>query len=169
MMAEKNVQGVEGIAKIKELTKDIHIAMLTTVAEDGSLHARPMATESTNFDGTLWFITRIESGKVEEIREDSHVLVSYEQPKDGMYLALQGRAGIVKDRAEIKAHWYKGADGWFENGSDDPAAALIKVKVTGGEYWQQNSTGVVRLGKLALASVLGADKVGVSDEGKITL
>ena len=168
-MAEKNVSGAEGIAKIKELTKDIHIAMLTTMAEDGTLHARPMGTESTDFDGTLWFLTRIESGKVEEIREDSHVLVTYEQPKDGMYLSLQGRAGIVKDRAAIKAHWYKMADAWFEKGSDDPAAALIQVKVTGGEYWQSNSSGIVRLGKLALASVLGADKVSVGDAGKITL
>ena len=168
-MAEKNVSGAEGVAKIKELTKDIRIAMLTTVADDGSLHARPMATESTDFDGTLWFVTRIESGKVEEIRDDSHVLVSYEQPKDGMFLSLQGRAGIVRDRATIKQHWYKGADGWFKDGSDDPAAALIQVKVTGGEYWEQNSTGIVRLGKLALASVVGADKVEVSDQGKITL
>ena len=168
-MSEKNVSGAEGIAKIKELTADMHIAMLTTVAEDGSLHARPMATESADFDGTLWFITRIESGKVEEIRDDSHVLVSYEQPKDGMYLSLQGRAGIVKDRATIKAHWYKGADGWFKDGSDDPAAALIQVKVTGGEYWQQSSSGLVRLGKLALGSVIGAGKVDLGDVGKITL
>ncbi len=168
-MAEKNVAGAEGITKIKELTADIHIAMLTTVAEDGSLHARPMATESIEYDGTLWFITRIESGKVEEIRDDSHVLVSYEQPKDGMYLSLQGRAGIIRDRAVIKQHWYKGADGWFKDGSDDPAAALIKVQVTGGEYWQQNSAGLVRLGKLALSSVIGADKVDIGDSGKITL
>lgn len=168
-MAEKNVAGPEGITKIKELTKDIHIAMLTTVAEDGSLHARPMATETVEYDGTLWFITRIESGKVEEIRDDSHVLVSYEQPKDGAYLSLQGRASIIRDRATIKQHWYKGADGWFKDGSDDPAAALIKVQVTGGEYWQQNSTGIVRLGKLAMASVVGADKVDIGDSGKITL
>ncbi len=168
-MSEKNVAGAEGIAKIKELTGDIHIAMLTTVADDGSLHARPMATGQVEFDGTLWFITRIESGMVEEIREDSHVLVSYEQPKDGMYLSLQGRAGIVRDRATIKLHWYKGADGWFKDGSDDPAAVLIKVQVTGGEYWQQNSSGIVRLGKLALGSVIGADKVDIGDSGKITL
>ena len=168
-MAEKNVTGAEGIAKIKELTEDIHIAMLTTVAEDGSLHARPMATESITHDGTLWFITRIESGKVEEVREDSHVLISYEQPKDGMYLSLQGRAHIVRDRATIKLHWMKQADGWFENGADDPAASLIEVKITGGEYWKQNSSGVVRLGNLALGSVIGAGKVDLSDEGKITL
>lgn len=168
-MAEKNVTGAEGIAKIKELTKDVHIAMLTTVADDGSLHARPMATESTDFDGTLWFVTRIESGKVEEIRDDSHVLVSYEQPKDGIFLSLQGRAGIVRDRAAIKQHWYKAADGWFKDGSDDPAAALIQVKVTGGEYWEQSSSGIVRLGKLAVGSVLGAGKVDLTDQGKITL
>jgi general stress protein 26 len=168
-MAEKNLSGAEGIAKIKELTADVHVAMLTTVADDGSMRARPMGIESTDFDGTLWFITRSDSPKVEEIREDSHVLVGFEQPKDGIYLSLQGRAGIVRDRATIKEHWYKIADAWFEKGSDDPAAALLKITVTGGEYWQSSSSSIVRLGKLALASVLGAGKVDVGDTGKIEL
>ena len=42
-MAEKNYSGSEGVAKIQELIKDVHIAMLTTGREDGSLRARAMA------------------------------------------------------------------------------------------------------------------------------
>jgi general stress protein 26 len=32
--------------KLAELIKDIKIAMLTTVADDGSLRSRPMATQN---------------------------------------------------------------------------------------------------------------------------
>jgi len=41
------------IAKVAGLIKDIDIAMMTTEAEDGLLHSRPMATQKTEFDGTL--------------------------------------------------------------------------------------------------------------------
>ena len=37
----------EAVKRIGELIKDIRIAMLTTVASDGSLHSRPMATQKT--------------------------------------------------------------------------------------------------------------------------
>ena len=168
-MAEKDVFGSEAIETIRSLSKGIHIAMLTTVATDGTLHARPMATETAEFDGTLWFIARVESGKVEEIREDSHVLVSYAEPKDGKYLSLQGRAAIVRDRALIHEHWTPQAKAWFPQGEDDPAVALIRVQVTGGEYWSANSSTLVRLGKLALATVTGADKVDVGNSGKLKI
>ncbi len=168
-MAEKNYTGAEGIQKIAELIKDIHIAMLTTVAEDGSLRARPMANPDRPFDGSLWFITRIDSGKTEEIRHDSEVLVSYAEPKDGKYIALTGHARIVRDRDKIHEHWTPAAKAWFPQGEDDPAVSLIQVKVDAGEYWDANRSTIVRLAKLALASVIGADKVSVGDSGKITV
>ncbi len=168
-MAEKDVVGSEAVQVIREMSKGIHIAMLTTVATDGRLHARPMATETAEFDGTLWFIANVESGKVEEIQEDSHVLVSYAEPKDGKYLSLQGVAGIVRDRDVIHQHWTPQAKAWFPKGEDDPAVTLIRVNVTGGEYWSANSSTLVRLSKLALATVAGADKVSVGDSGKIKI
>lgn len=168
-MAEKNYAGNEGIEKIAELIKDIHIAMLTTVAEDGALRARPMANPDRPFDGTLWFITRFDSGKTDEIRHDSEVLVSYAEPKDGKYIALSGHASIVRDKDKIHEHWTPSAKAWFPKGEDDPEVALIQIKVDSGEYWEANKSTVVRLARLALASVVGADKVGMGDAGKITV
>ena len=34
----------DAFTKLADLVKDIDIAMLTTVTEDGSLHSRPMGT-----------------------------------------------------------------------------------------------------------------------------
>lgn len=168
-MAEKNYSGAEGVEKIQELIKDVHIAMLTTVAEDGSLRARPMANPSRPFDGTLWFITRVDSGKTDEIRHDSEVLVSYAEPKDGKYIALSGKARIVRDREQIHEHWTPAAKAWFPEGESDPAAALIQVSVESAEYWDANRSTIVRVAKLALATVTGADKTSVGDSGKITV
>ena len=72
----------DAIQKLGELIKDIRIAMLTTALPNGSLRSRPMATQDTEFDGTLWFFTGVESGKVHEIEDDQHVNLSYAEPSD---------------------------------------------------------------------------------------
>src|SRR4051794_36880024 len=67
----------ESMKKLGSLIKDIRVAMLTTVDEEGHLHSRPMATQETEFDGTLWFFTRADSPKVGEIDREQRVNVSY--------------------------------------------------------------------------------------------
>lgn len=168
-MSEKNYSGREGIEKIQELIKDAHIAMLTTVSAEGTLHARPMALPHTPFDGLLWFITRNDSGKTDEIRHDSQVLVTFAEPKDGKYVSLSGRAAVVHDRALIHEHWTPMAKAWFPQGEDDPAVSLIQIRVEEAEYWAASSSSLVRFTKLALASVTGADKTSVGDSGHIEL
>ncbi len=168
-MAEKNYSGSEGVEKIQELIKDIHIAMLTTIADDGSLRARPMANPNSPFNGVLWFVTRNDSEKTDEIRHDSEVLVSYAEPKDGKYIALSGRAAIVQDRQLIHEHWTPAAKAWFPDGPDDPAVSLIQIKIDSAEYWEASSSSLVRFTKLAIASITGADKTDVGDTGTITV
>lgn len=168
-MSEKNYSGREGIEKIQELIKDAHIAMLTTVSTEGTLHARPMALPHTPFDGLLWFITRNDSGKTDEIRHDSQVLVTFAEPKDGKYVSLSGRAAVVQDRSLIHEHWTPMAKAWFPQGEDDPAVSLIQIRVEEAEYWAASSSSLVRFTKLALASVTGADKTSVGDSGHIEL
>ena len=89
MSEVKNLSGAEGIAKIGELIKDIRICMMTTANEDGSFDSRPMATQKTEFDGTLWFLTRGASGKVREIADDDHIGLMYSDPGDSSYVAVK--------------------------------------------------------------------------------
>jgi general stress protein 26 len=56
MSEEKHLSGAEGLKKIADLIQDIRIAMLTTVAADGSFDSRPMATQKTEFDGQYGFL-----------------------------------------------------------------------------------------------------------------
>src|SRR5688572_27731255 len=68
------------------LIKGIRFAMLTTVGEDGALYSRPMATQKTKFDGTLWFFTNDQSPKALQLLHDRHVNVAYAEPIENTYV-----------------------------------------------------------------------------------
>jgi general stress protein 26 len=133
------------IAKVAELIKDINIAMLTTEAEDGMLHSRPMATQKSDFDGTLWFFTGLSTGKVSEIDWNPEVNLSYAEPKDTRYVSLSGSAEILHDRAKIREFWSDIYKAWFPQGIDDPDLCLMKVEVSFAEYWDVPSGKMVQV------------------------
>lgn len=122
------------IEKVRDLIKGIKIAMLTTVnSSDGSLHSRPMGTQEVEFDGDLWFFTRSDSQKVDEIKTDQSVNVSYaHEPR---YVSISGKAQIVNDKAKMKELWSPIYKVWFPDGLDDPTLRLLKVSVQKVEYW----------------------------------
>ncbi|WP_337175729.1 pyridoxamine 5'-phosphate oxidase family protein [Paludisphaera sp.] len=133
------------IKKVAMMIRGIKVAMLTTVAPDGSLHSRPMATQEVDFDGALWFFTKASSPKVDEIREGSEVNVAYSSPEDHRYVSLSGRAAIVRDPAKARELWNPAYRIWFSKGVDDPDLALLRVDVHIGQYWDMLSGGMVSL------------------------
>lgn len=145
----------ENIAKLSKLLKDIRIAMLTTVDDDGSLHSRPMATQEMDPDGILWFFTEAHSGKVHELDRDRHVNVSYSKPDDQVYVSVSGTARVVRDTAKAKQLWNPMLKAWFPNGPEDPDVALLRVDVAKAEYWDSPSSAVVHLIGFAKAIATG--------------
>jgi len=162
----KELSGAEGREKISELVKGIRIAMLTTVAEDGSMSARPMAVQDEPFDGTLWFLTRDSSEKVNEIAEDHHVTLTFAEPSDSKYIALKGRAKVSRDRAKIKELWNPMYKAWFPKGEDDPEIAVLRVDVSEADYWEASGSRLVMLVKYAAAAVTGG-KMPVGAAGHV--
>jgi general stress protein 26 len=140
-----NTERDEAIKKLATLIKDIQVAMLTTADEDGSLRSRPMATQQTEFDGTLWFFTRADSGKVHEIDRQHQVNVSYAEPKKQHYVSVSGTATLVRDLAKVKELWKPLYKAWFPEGLDDPELALLRVDVAKAEYWDSPSSKVVQI------------------------
>jgi general stress protein 26 len=125
----------ENIEKLNEMIKDIDIAMLTTVDEDGTLRSRPMGTQEAEFDGDLWFMTLVNTGKVSEIKHASKVNVSYAHPGKSRYVSVSGTAELVNDRAKIEAFWSPIYNAYFPDGKEDPKLRLIKIAVEKAEYW----------------------------------
>jgi general stress protein 26 len=169
MSEYKELSGAEGLKKIGELIKGIHICMLTTVAADGSLDSRPMATQKVEeFDGTVWFLSRHESGKVQEIAEDAHVTLNYADPDDSKYVSAKGKAKISRDEAKIHELWNPMYKAWFPNGEDDPQITVLRVDVTEAQYWEASSSKLV-MGVKYLAAAVTGGKVDIGNSGKVLI
>ena len=125
--------------KVWELIKEVRIALLVTSADQG-LRGRPMAAMNKDFDGELWFASRRDAPKLDEIKDDAHVLLAYSEPKEQNYVSVAGNARVVQDVAKVKELWSEPMRVWFPKGPEDPDIALIRVTVTSAEYWDSPSS-----------------------------
>jgi general stress protein 26 len=153
-MTDINERGGQ-IKKLAEMIREIDFAMLTTVAEDGSLHSRPMSTQRAEFDGNLWFFTRASAPKVGEVEREQQVNVAYAKPETQSYVSVSGRATVVRDRAKIGELWSPELKAWFPEGPEDPDLALLKVAVERAEYWDSPSSAVAHAISFVKALVTG--------------
>ncbi len=156
----------EKIDTLRELIKDIDIAMLTTVETDGTLRSRPMGTQRAEFDGDLWFLTRVDTAKVDEIQRERQVNVSYAKPDKNRYVSVSGTAVLIDDKAKIDEFWDPIYKAFFPEGKDDPRLRLLKVRVTKAEYWTTDNLIATVIG---FAKALAGQESELGENEKLTL
>lgn len=126
---------------IAQKMRKLDIATLVTVAEDGSLAARPMSNNGdVDFDGKSYYFTYEESDKVKQIAANPQVQLAFEG-NDNLYVAVTGQAELIRDKAEFEKHWVNDLNQWFEQGTDTPGMVLVCVKATQAKYWQDMEMG----------------------------
>ncbi len=155
-------EGAE-VAQLAGLIRDIKVAMLTTTVKGDGMRSRPMFTQDTPFDGTLWFMTSASAPVVSEIYDDAEVLLTYAHPGAQSYVAVNGAASIHNDRAMIRSLWRPTLKVWFPDGVEDPKIRLIRVAVERAEFWDSPSA-PVRMFHFAKALVTGEQMQGGEHE-----
>lgn len=147
----------QSIDTLWTMIKGIRVAMMTTLDDNGRLNSRPMATLShAGFeDGTLWFFTRADSGKVSELDRHWRVNLAYAEPEKQDYVSLSGIAEVVHDSEKIHFLWREIMTTWFPQGPDDPEIALLKISVDQAEYWDSPSSAMVHAYGYVKAKITG--------------
>jgi general stress protein 26 len=131
-MELSNMLNQADIETLRALIKDIDTAMLTTLTEEG-LVSRPLKTQEVEFDGDLWFFTKKDTNKYEEILHNQDCNVAYAGKS---YVSVRGRAEIVEDLDKKKELWSKAYEKIMQTSYDDLNVVLIKVKADAAEYWE---------------------------------
>lgn len=143
------------IKKVAEFIQDIDFTMMTTIDEEGELESRPMSTQRSEFDGTVYFFTFEDTDKIQHIKKNPRVNLAYSAPDQQTYVSLKGKAEESKDRAKMEELWSPELKAWFPEGLETPGITLIKVRVESAEYWDSTSSMLAHAVGFAKAIITG--------------
>lgn len=138
---------------LAEIAKDmagIDIAILSTHTEAGEIANRPMSNNGdVDYDGTSYYFTYEEARTVSDIERNPKVALGFSSEaglfSKGIYVAVEGTAELIRDKAAFQQHWTSNLDKWFDNGIDTPGIVLIKVTAKRATYWSGREEGEVTL------------------------
>ena len=139
------------LADLAEIMRDIDFTMLSTKTADGGIAARPMSNNGdVEYDGDSWFFALDSTHTVHEIGADPNVGMTLHGNtsllgKPPIFIAAEGKAEIIRDKAAFEAHWNPDLERWFEQGTDTPGLVLIKVHADRVHYWDGENQGEVKL------------------------
>ena len=151
----QNLAGAEAIAKLKEIAEAARICMFTTFADSPPLQSRPMALQSVDSDGKMYFFSAVNSDKNKEIQTNDAVQLFFCNTGSNEYLNVFGKAAITNDRAKIKELWSIWAKAWFQDGPEDEKISLLVFTPKKCEYWDTKHHKMVQLLKIATSIVTG--------------
>lgn len=129
--------------KVWEMIKDVEVAMMVTMDEEGRFRGRPMRAMKHEQGDVLWFFTQDHTPKIDEVEGDERVLLAYSDPKAQNYVSISGTAEVVRNVAKQKELWSEPLRVWFPKGPEAPEVALLKVTVDGAEYWDSPSSTLI--------------------------
>lgn len=136
----------------------LQFAMVATADDSGTWRSRPLSLAAQE-GHVLSFLVSVDADWVEALEDSgSPTTVTFSDPHKNTYVALQGSARAVEDRARTAEYWNVGAGSWFE-GKDDPRVRVLDVTVAYGEYWDAPSGRVgsaLQLASAALGKPVGS-------------
>lgn len=124
---------MNNINALVEFVKANPIGVLSTMGEDGISSAAVYYMADT--DGTIYFNTKRDSRKVENLLRDPEVSFVVFQREPAMTLQARGEATIVEDVSQIESTYMELLHRTFENGEVPAilkmgASQLVLVKIT---------------------------------------
>jgi general stress protein 26 len=139
--------------KVLDIMRSERFCMLTSVGDEGRLHAHPMTPQDVTDDGDVWFFIDRSSEQAANIGTQKRVNLSF---SDGStWLSVAGHGSVRDDRAKIDELWNGMVEAWFPDGKDSPNVALLLVESDSAEYWDTPG------GRVASVLAFARTKLGV--------
>ena len=121
---------------LSEALEGLRFAMVATAdpSSGGTWKSRPLALAGAEGD-VLRFLVSVDADWVEGLEATgSPTTVTFSDPGQNTYVALQGSARTTDDRSLVHRLWNPAAGAYFD-GKDDPAVRVLEVSVDYGEFW----------------------------------
>jgi general stress protein 26 len=179
---EKNLDNEVPLEKklddLYKLIDGIEVALFTTRRADGHLVTRPMQVQRRTAGTDLWFMTNIESHKLEELASDPHVNCGFYRDRTREWVSVSGTATITQDRRIVHElyqpdwrAWLGDEGGARDGGPDDPRIGLVLIEAHTVVYSKQDRPVPMVLFEVAKGIVTGStpkvSDLRTLDEGEL--
>ena len=137
------------LSDIAKKMADIDFAMLQTHTEGGEIAQRPMSNnQDVEYDGDSWFFTTDDTRLHADIQRDPKVGLSMQGAKSlfgapPIFIAVEGHAEIIRDKALFQEHWTSDLERWWKDGADTPGLVLLKIRAARIHYWNGEDEGEI--------------------------
>lgn len=139
------------LGDLSRVMGEIDFGMLTTRTEGGALASRPMSNNgAVAYRGDSVFFTYEGARTVSDIEGDAKVGLTFTGAGGSLggaplFIAVEGDAVLIRDKAQFAAHWTRGLDRWFAQGVDTPGLVMIQIHARRIHYWIGGDEGEVAL------------------------
>jgi general stress protein 26 len=153
----ENLLAKEAREKIKDLIeKAKKTCFFCTHIETGqAFSTRPMSVQKIDEDGTLWFLSPIDSHKNEHLLRDPNLQLLFKGSDYSDFLSLYGTAQVSRDEQKIEELWEPILKTWFTEGKDDPRITVVQFTPEHGYYWDTKHAQIVAFAKQMIGATIG--------------
>jgi general stress protein 26 len=153
----KNLSHAEAQEKIKDLIEKAKNTCFfcTRIRTGEAFSTRPMSVQKIDGDGTLWFLSPIDSDKNEHLLHDPAVQLLFKGSEHSDFLSLYGNALVSRDEQKIEELWEPLLKTWFTEGRDDPRITVIHFTPEHGYYWDTKHAQIVAFAKQMIGAATG--------------
>lgn len=136
--------------------KPIRVAMLCS-QDGGELRSRPIYLAQQEFQGILWFFTRVDAHKADEMMDDQKINLSFMDIERDEYISVSGDARRSQNQQVIEQLWSPMVEAWFPEGKRSDSVALLKVHVSSAEVWDAQEGKMKQLLAILAAKITGSE------------
>ncbi|HEY0743317.1 MAG TPA: pyridoxamine 5'-phosphate oxidase family protein [Chryseosolibacter sp.] len=157
---EKNLENLsheDAKEKIKELIEKAkkNCFFCTNIKTGEAFSTRPMSVQKIDDDGTLWFLSPIDSHKNQHLLHDPAAQLLFKGSDYSDFLSLYGTAIMGRDEHKIEELWEPILKTWFTEGKKDPRITVIQFTPHHGYYWDTKHAQIVAFAKQMVGAAIG--------------
>jgi general stress protein 26 len=145
-----------------DILRTFDTAMLVT-QRGRELRSRPMAIADRTADGRVWFVSSIDSAKLDELTENPDVNVAMQE--GSRFLSISGAARATRDRDKINELWNDAYSVYFSEGPNDPTLVLLEIVPTYVEYWDRSGIEAIKFMFASAKSAVTGETLDDESEG----
>lgn len=146
--------------QVVEIMRGERFVMMTSIADDRTLHSHPMTPKQVTDDADVWFFIGLQGEQAQALRTQPEVNLAFAET--GSWLSVAGRVEFVEDRQKIDELWDDGVSAWFDGGKEDPNLGLIRFESDSAQFWGQPGGKVSALASIMKARVTGERPSAIS-------